>query len=104
MMGTIDTEDWEQLVAFIRLEFPAAQRDTAQQLAVVFAGLVGRVITSLRPEHTVQQLASSAGGDSLDAREFVAGFLEQQGKSSDIHRFEEWTFRELVEYVNARSP
>src|SRR5215813_4683782 len=101
-MHAIETEDWELFVAFIRLEFPAAQRDTAQQLAVSFAHLVGRAIASLGPEHTIEQLVSPVGADALDAREFVIALLEEWGiASGGAHQFASWTFRELVEYVNA---
>ena len=102
MRRTIGTIDWERFVASIRLDFPAAQRDTAQQLAVMFAHLVGGAISSLRPEHTIEQIVSPAGGDSLDARELVIAVLEERGiPSSGAHQFGAWTFRELVEYVSA---
>src|SRR5262249_49607724 len=100
-MRTIDTEDWELFVAFIRLEFPAAQRDTAQRLAVSFAGLVGRAIATLRPEHTIEEIVAPIGADSLDAHEFVPAILAEQGITTGEARFGTWTFRELVEYANA---
>ena len=54
------TVDWELIVAFIRLDFPAGQRDLAQKIAAGLAEIVGFKIKDLRPEHTIGQIANWA--------------------------------------------
>ena len=46
--------DWALEVAFIRLDFPPAQRLVAQQLAAGLAEIVGMKIKQLRPEHNFE--------------------------------------------------
>ena len=46
-------DDWELLVAFIRLDFPPDQREVAQKIAVGLAEMVGLKIKRLWPEHTL---------------------------------------------------
>ena len=48
--------DWDLVVAFIRLDFPAEQRDIAQKVAVGLAEILGEKIKRLRPEHTLEQI------------------------------------------------
>lgn len=50
--------DWELKMAFVRLDFPPAQRDTAQCVAAAFGHLIGPAILRLRPEHTLGEIMS----------------------------------------------
>jgi hypothetical protein len=43
-------------VAFIRREFPPAQRDIAQEVAVRLVPIVGLEIKKLRPECTLKEI------------------------------------------------
>jgi hypothetical protein len=52
--------DWELVVAFIRLDFPAEQRDIAQKIAAGLAEIVGEKIKRLRPELTLEQIVGWA--------------------------------------------
>lgn len=52
--------DWDLIVAFVRLEFPPEQRDTAQKIAAGLAEIVGLKIKELRPEHTLEEIAAWA--------------------------------------------
>jgi hypothetical protein len=49
--------DWQLAAAFVRLDFPADQRDVAQKLAAGFAEIVGMKIKRLRPESTLSEIA-----------------------------------------------
>jgi acyl carrier protein len=101
------TEDWERYVAFIRLDFPPAERDTAQFIAALFAEFIGRSIARLRPEHTLVEILSWAESDSLGAVELVMALEEELGFEIDddfATGFEQRTFREFVEYVSRTKP
>jgi acyl carrier protein len=90
-------------VAFIRLDFPPRQRDTAQTIASLFAGFIGRPIARLRPEHTLVEILSWSESDSFDAVEFIMALEEEFGFKIDddfAARFEQRTFRDFVEYVS----
>jgi len=97
------TQDWERYVAFIRLDFPPTQGDTAQAIASVFVELVGPTIARLRPEHRLGEILNWAATDSLDAVEFVMALEEEFAFQIDddfAARLEQRTFREFVEYVS----
>jgi len=102
----MDTEDWKIYVAFIRLEFPPHQRDIAQRLAVVFAGVVGRKISNLRPESRLDEVLGWGGAESLDAVEFVMTLEEECGSEIEDTFAQSWirmTSRDLVEHVSVKS-
>ncbi len=48
--------DWELVVAFIRLDFPAEQRGIAQKIAAGLAEIVGTKIKRLKPEDRLEQI------------------------------------------------
>ena len=52
--------DWELEVAFIRLDFPAEQRDIAQKIAAGLAEIVGTKIKRLKPEDRLEQIVGWA--------------------------------------------
>ena len=52
--------DWELEVAFIRLDFPAEQRDIAQEIAAGLAEIVGTKIKRLKPEDRLEQIVGWA--------------------------------------------
>jgi hypothetical protein len=52
--------DWELYVAFIRREFPPAQRDIAQEVALRLAEIVGLEIKELHPDCTLKGLFSGS--------------------------------------------
>jgi hypothetical protein len=90
-------DDWELLVAFIRLDFPPHQRDTAQKIATGLAEIVGLKIKELRPEHTIQQIADWAD-DRIHAKDLINLFVVAFGVRCDASA----TFRDLVEKVSER--
>src|ERR1043165_6507960 len=69
--------DWALEVAFIRLDFPPAQRIIAQQLAAGLAEIVGMKIKQLKPEHNLSQIAECAATrhDDLRGRELGPAVL-----------------------------
>src|SRR3990167_9221814 len=52
--------DWELVVAFIRLDFPAEQRDIAQKIAAGLAEIAGTKIKRLKPEDRLEQIVGWA--------------------------------------------
>ena len=52
--------DWALVVAFIRLDFPPAQRDLAQKIAAGLAEIVGTKIKRLKPEDRLEQIVGWA--------------------------------------------
>ena len=88
-----------------RLDFPPAQRDTAQALASLFAELIGTPIARLRPEHTISEIFSWPESDPLNTVEFIMALGEEfAGEIDDEFAadFEHRTFRELVEHLSRR--
>lgn len=124
-----DEEDWELYVAFIRFDFPPAQRDVAQRLAAAFARVVGKRIIHLRPECTIQEILSrgeetniedlrapitkvllaffghksldDVGTDSRDQVEMAMSLEDELGSELPAD-FLGMTFRELVEHFAAK--
>jgi len=86
--------DWALEVAFIRLDFPPAQRLVAQQLAAGLAEIVGMKIKQLRPEHTLSQIAEWADND-IYAKDLITLFVVAFSVRCDPNT----TFRDLVEKV-----
>jgi hypothetical protein len=86
--------DWSLEVAFVRLDFPPAYRDVAQQIAAGLAEIVGMRIKQLRPEHTLIQIAEWAA-DHIYAKDLITLFVVAFGVKCDP----ETTFRNLVEKV-----
>lgn len=89
---TARTVDWELIVAFIRLDFPAGQRDLAQKIAAGLAEVVGSKIKELRPEHTLGEIANWAG-NRIDTEDLIKVLHVAYGVSCDRNT----TFRSLVE-------
>ncbi len=89
--------DWALIVAFIRLEFPAHQRDVAQKIAGGLAEIVGLKIKQLRPEHTIKEIAGWAA-DPVSALDLIKIFYAAFNVTCD----ESTTFRALVEMVAAQ--
>ena len=92
--STKPDDDKELVVAFIRLDFPAQQRDMAQKIAAGLAEIVGLKIKQLRPEHTLEQIAEWAD-DRIYAKDLIKLFLVSFGVRCDAST----TFRDLVEKV-----
>ena len=86
--------DWPLEVAFIRLEFPAEQRDVAQQLAAGLAEIVGMKIKQLKPEHNLTQIAEWAE-DRIHARDLITLFLV----AFDVKCGPTTTFADVVQKV-----
>ena len=86
--------DWALEVAFIRLDFPPAYRDVAQQIAAGMAEIVGMRIKQLRPEHNLSQIAEWAA-DHIHAKDLITLFVVAFGVNCDPNT----TFRDLVERV-----
>lgn len=86
--------DWEVIVAFIRLEFPPAQRDVAQKIAAGLAEIVGLKIKQLRPEYTLSQIVGWAD-DPVSAASVSKLLQIAYGVKCDGGT----TFRELVEKI-----
>jgi hypothetical protein len=91
------TNDWELLVAFVRLDFPPQQRDIAQKIATGLAEIVGLKIKQLRPEHTLKQIADWAD-DRIHARDLITLFVVAFGVRCDANT----TFRDLVEKITEK--
>ncbi len=89
--------DWELLVAFIRLDFPPPQRDIAQKIAAGLAEIVGSRIKQLQPEDTLAEIAGWAD-DRIHAKDLITLFVVAFGVRCDANT----TFRALVEKVTER--
>ncbi len=86
--------DWALEVAFIRLEFPPAQRIVAQQLAAGLAEIVGMKIKQLKPENNLSQIAEWAE-NQIYAKDLITLFVVAFSVKCDA----DTTFRDLVEKV-----
>jgi hypothetical protein len=86
--------DWALIVAFVRLEFPPDQRDLAQKVAAGLAEIAGSKIKQLKPDNTLQQIASWAE-ERIDIRDLVNIF--KIAYSVDCEP--DTTFRALVEKI-----
>lgn len=86
--------DWALEVAFIRLEFPPAQRVVAQQLAAGLAEIVGMKIKQLTPENNLSQIAEWAD-NHIYAKDLITLFVVAFSVKCDANT----TFRDLVEKV-----
>jgi len=86
--------DWALEVAFIRLEFPPAQRIVAQQLAAGLAEIVGMKIKQLKPENNLSQIAEWAD-NHIYAKDLITLFVVAFSVKCDA----DTTFRDLVEKV-----
>jgi hypothetical protein len=89
--------DWALEVAFIRLDFPPAQRIIAQQLAAGLAEIVGMKIKQLKPEHNLSQIAEWAD-DGIYAKDLITLFVVAFNVKCDANT----TFRDLVEKVASK--
>ena len=90
--------DWALEVAFIRLDFPPAQRVIAQQLAAGLAEIVGMKIKQLKPEHNLTQIAEWAD-DGIYAKDLITLFVVAFNVKCDANT----TFRDLVEKVASKN-
>jgi hypothetical protein len=86
--------DWALEVAFIRLEFPPAQRVVAQQLAAGLAEIVGMKIKQLTPENNLSQIAEWADNE-IYAKDLITLFVVAFSVKCDA----DTTFRDLVQKV-----
>jgi hypothetical protein len=89
--------DWALEVAFIRLDFPPAQRVVAQQLAAGLAEIVGMKIKQLKPDHNLSQIAEWAD-DGIYAKDLITLFVVAFHVKCDANT----TFRDLVEKVASK--
>lgn len=89
--------DWALEVAFIRLEFPPAQRAVAQQLAAGLAEIVGMRIKQLKPENNLSQIAEWAE-NHIYAKDLITLFVVAFNVKCDA----DTTFRDLVEKVTRK--
>jgi hypothetical protein len=100
----MSSDDWELKVAFIRLDFPPPERDTAQTVAAAFGEVMGPAILQLRPEHTMGEIMSWSTSDGFDTVELLVAleeeFLGREMVDEFAARFEQRTFREFVEYLS----
>ena len=90
--GNSQTIDWELIVAFVRLDFPAGQRDLAQKIAAGLAEDVGLKIKKLRPEHTLGEIANWA-----EDRILVEDLTKVLHIAYGVSCNNKTTFRSLVE-------
>ena len=90
--------DWALEVAFIRLDFPPAQRVIAQQLAAGLAEIVGMKIKQLKPDHNLTQIAEWAD-DGIYAKDLITLFVVAFNVKCDANT----TFRDLVEKVASKN-
>jgi hypothetical protein len=88
--------DWELEVAFIRLDFPAEQRDIAQEIAAGLAEIVGTKIKRLKPEDRLEQIVGWAESPIL-----VSDLIKVLQTAYGIRCAADATFRALVEKVTA---
>ncbi len=86
--------DWALVVAFIRLDFPAEQRDIAQKLAGGLAEIVGTKIKRLKPEDRLEQIIGWAE-DPVQ----VSDLIKVLHAAYEIQCDADITFRALVEKV-----
>jgi hypothetical protein len=86
--------DWALEVAFVRLDFPPAYRDVAQQIAAGLAEIVGMRIKQLRPEHNLAQIAEWSP-DRIQTKDLITLFVVAFGVTCDA----DTTFRDLVERI-----
>src|ERR1043165_1928672 len=91
--------DWALEVAFIRLDFPPAQRVVAQQLAAGLAEIVGMKIKQLKPEHNLSQIAEWAD-DGIYAKDLITLFVVAFHVKCDATT----TFRALDEKHERKRP
>jgi len=96
--------DWELKMAFVRLDFPPSQRDTAQFVAAAFGHVIGPAILRLRPEHTLGEILSWAESGGVGTVELLLALEEEflGGEMDDEFAigFEHRTFREFVEHLS----
>jgi hypothetical protein len=88
--------DWELEVAFIRLDFPAEQRDIAQKIAAGLAEIVGTKIKRLKPEDRLEQIVGWAESPIQ-----VSDLIKVLQTAYGIRCAADATFRALVEKVTA---
>lgn len=86
--------DWELAVAFIRLDFPAEQRDIAQKIAAGLAEIVGTKIKRLKPEDRLEQIVGWVE-NPIQLRDLIKVLHVAYGIQCDA----DTTFRALVEKV-----
>jgi len=86
--------DWELVAAFIRLEFPAEQRDIAQKIAAGLAEIVGTKIKRLKPENQLEQIVGWAE-NPIQVSDLIKVLHAAYGIQCDA----DTTFRALVEKV-----
>src|SRR3990167_8149923 len=86
--------DWELVVAFIRLDFPAEQRDIEQKIAAGLAEIVGTKIKRLKPEDRLEQIVGWAE-NPIQVRDLIKMLPAAHGIQCDA----DTTFRALVENV-----
>ena len=86
--------DWELVVAFIRLDFPAEQRDIAQKIAAGLAEIVGTRIKRLKPEDRLKQIVGWAE-NPIQLSDLIKVLHAAYGIQCDA----DTTFRALVEKV-----
>jgi len=86
--------DWELEVAFIRLDFPAEQRDIAQKIAAGLAEIVGTKIKRLKPEDRLEQIVGWVE-NPIQLSDLIKVLHVAYGIQCDA----DTTFRALVEKV-----
>jgi len=86
--------DWELVVAFVRLDFPAEQRDIAQKIAAGLAEIVGTKINRLKPEDRLEQIVGWAE-NPIQVSDLIKVLHAAYGIQCDA----DTTFRALVEKV-----
>lgn len=86
--------DWELVAAFIRLDFPAEQRDIAQKIAAGLAEIVGTKIKRLKPENQLEQIVGWAE-NPIQVSDLIKVLHAAYGIQCDA----DTTFRALVEKV-----
>ena len=92
--------DWELEAAFIRLDFPAEQRDVAQKLAAGLAEIVGTKIKRLNPEDRLKQIVGWVE-NPIQLSDLIKVLHAAYGIRCDA----DTTFRALVEKVaESRAP
>ena len=88
--------DWELVAAFIRLEFPAEQRDIAQKIAAGLAEIVGTKIRRLKPEDRLEQIVGWAE-NPIQVSDLIKVLHAAYGIQCDA----DTTFRALVAKITA---
>jgi hypothetical protein len=89
-------------MAFVRLDFPPSQRDTAQVVAALFGHFIGPAMLRLRPEHTIGEILSWTESAGLGTVELLMVVEEEYGEMDDefARSLERHTFREFVEHLS----